>query len=123
MNSIFGLIFLVVPLIIFAGFVFVGISVIASITRNNARTMKKGSTSDRSPEPWTRPSSPEKREEPDDDFEGSGSVRGYEGSEIMYKENAVDELHSIERPDKFWEKENQDFVDGHLEHDRENKKK
>ena len=36
MNSMFGLIFLIVPLIIFAGFVFVGISVIASITRNNA---------------------------------------------------------------------------------------
>jgi hypothetical protein len=119
----FGLIFLVVPLIIFAGFVFVGISVIASTTKNNARTVKRGSTADRSPEPWTRPSSPEKSQEPDDDFEGSGSVRGYEGSEIMYKENAVDELHSIERPDRFWEKENQDFVEGHLEHDKENKKK
>ena len=123
MNSMFGLIFLIVPIIIFAGFVFVGISVIASITRNNARTMKKGSVQDRSPDAWSKPSAPASRQEPDDDFEGSGSVKGYEGSEIMYKENAVDELHSIERPDKFWEKENQDFVDGHLEHDEKNKKK
>lgn len=118
----FGLIFFIVPLIIFAGFLFVGISVIASITRNNARTMKKGSTAPREDSPWSRPPASETKKESDEDFEGSGSVKGYEGSEIMYKENAVDELHSIERSDKFWEKENQDFVDGHLEHDRKSKK-
>ena len=118
----FGLIFLVVPMIIFLGFAFVFITVIASITRNNTRTMKKGGPTENLGDAWARPATPSPKKEPDDDFEGSGSVSGYEGSEIMYKENAVDELHSIERPDKFWEKENQDFVDGHLEHDRKNKK-
>lgn len=119
----FGLIFFIVPMIIFAGFAFVFITVIVSITKNNARTMKKGSTPDRGVDAWTKPSSPVSTKEPEDDFEGSGSVRGYEGSEIMYKENAVDELHSIERSEKFWEKENQYFVDANLEHDRINKKK